>query len=212
MKNNPNTLVVLGGALVKEKGRWHTPNFNGGDNFGICGSRLRIIGAGFLYRENPKQRVIVSGGKGQLKGILPGRITLASVLEGELISSGIPKFKIIKENKSGNTYQQLVELQKIIKSHRFLSRGKDVVIISNRYHLPRLLAMIKYANDLQLLKKMHESRVLKIVAAEDVMIKYKPLIWRKIIDQVYRSKAMEERVKLENIGAEQIKSGIYRFK
>ena len=60
--------------------------FEAGDNFGICGGRLRIIAAGLLFKIDPGQKIIVSGGKGQLKNILPKNLTPASVIKNELIS------------------------------------------------------------------------------------------------------------------------------
>lgn len=206
---NQETIVVLGGALVKDRcGHWRTTNYYEGDNFGICGSRLRVIAAGFLYKDNQRQSVIVSGGKGQLKDVLPGKITLASVIKEELVRIGIPAKNIIKEEKSGNTYQQLKELQKIIKTGVF----KNIIIISNKYHLPRLRAMIKYAGDLRVLKKMFNLSKLKIKSAEEIAIKYKPKIWGGIIGRIYKSRELKERIKSEKQGAEQIKNGTYQLK
>lgn len=210
MENKEQTIVILAGALVKgENGRWRTANYNDkGDDFGICFSRLRVIAAGFLYKDKPSQSIIVSGGQGQLKNILPGKITSARIIMEELVKIGIPAKKIFKEEKSGNTYQQLKELQKII----IVGDLKNVIIISNKYHLARLRAMIKYADDLRALKKMFGSAKLKIKSAEDIVIKYKPKIWAKIISRVYKSRAMKVRIKLENQGARQIKLGVYQFK
>lgn len=210
MENKKNTIVILAGALVKGKdGRWRTANYDDkGDNFGICCGRLRLIAAGFLYKDKQFQSIIVAGGKGQLKDVLPGKLTSAGIITAELAEIGIPEKNIIKEEKSGNTYQQLRELQKIIKARNL----KNIIIISNEYHLPRLRAMIKYANDLRALKKMLGSSKLKIKSAEDIIIKYKPKIWGKIISRVYKGRAMKERIKLENQGARQIKQGVYQFK
>ncbi|MBI3046051.1 MAG: YdcF family protein [Candidatus Harrisonbacteria bacterium] len=206
---NLDVLVIFGGGLVKEGGRWRTTTFDDtGDNFGISGDRLRVIAAGFLYKENPKQLIIASGGKGQLKDVLPGKITLASVIKEELVKLGIPAKNIIKEEKSGTTYQQLKELQKILKGGVF----RSAVVISNEHHLPRILAMIKYVADLRPLKKMLNLSKLKIKSAEDIVMEYEPEAWRKIITRARKSRAMKERIKLEKQGVRQIKNGTYQFK
>ncbi|OHA13817.1 MAG: hypothetical protein A2909_00850 [Candidatus Tagabacteria bacterium RIFCSPLOWO2_01_FULL_39_11] len=207
MKNS-NVLVILAGGLVKEGGRWRTTTFDdAGDNFGISGDRLRVVAASFLYKDKQGELVIASGGKGQLKDILPGKITLASVIKEELIKLGIPARNIIKEEKSGTTYQQLKELQKLLKKMAF----RNVVIISNKHHLPRVLAMIKYVADLRPLKKMLNLPKLKIKSAEDIVIKYDSKVWRKIIARVRKGRAMKERIKLEKQGVKQIKNGTYQF-
>ncbi|KKS34907.1 MAG: Membrane associated protein [Parcubacteria group bacterium GW2011_GWC2_42_12] len=209
MNKRQKILAVFGGALAEDKhGHWHTTFYEIGDNFGICGGGLRVKAAGYLYKDKQCQAVIASGGKGQLKKVLPGKITLASIIKDELIKVGIPAKNIIKEERSGNTYQQLKELQKIIMASNF----KDIIIISNRYHLPRLRAMIRYAGDLRALKKMFDLSRLEIKSAEDVVIEYQPKIWSKIINRVYKSRAMTKRIKLENQGTGQIKRGVYQFK
>lgn len=199
----------MGGGLIKDNNKWRTTNFNdSGDNFGLSGDRLRVIAAGLLYKNKQAQLVIVSGGKGQLKNVLPGKLTLASVIKSELVKIGVPAKNIIKEEKSGNTYEQLKEIQKIINNKNF----KKIVIISNKHHLPRLKAMIEYLGELRPLKEMTASLRLKIKSAESVVLKYEPTIWREVIDGVRESAAMKQRIKLEKQGVAQIKKGIYKFK
>lgn len=208
-KNQERIVVVLGGALAKGKnGNWRTTNFEVGDNFGICGGRLRIVAAGLLYKNKPDQLIIASGGKGQLKNSLPKNITIAKVMENELIKAGIPKKNIIREEKSNNTFGQLEEIQKIIKTGKF----KNILVISNRYHLPRLKAMLKYVPKLRWLKRMHEAKSLKIKSAENIAIKYQPKLWRRFIKAAYKSDAMKERIALERRGTRDIKVGVYHLK
>ncbi|MDD5431155.1 MAG: YdcF family protein [Candidatus Pacebacteria bacterium] len=191
--------------MVKKNGKWRTTNFNEGDNFGVSGDRLRVIAAGFLYKEKPERLIIVSGGKGQLKGILPGKMTLASVIKDELAEIGVPAEKIIKEEKSGNTYQQLKVLLRISRKANF---GK-IMLISNRCHLPRIKAMIKFRKDLNGLKKILGGK-LKLVSAESVVVRKEPKL-KKIIKSAYASRAMKERMALERKGIRDIKAGTYSF-
>jgi len=49
-------IYILGGGLKKEAdGKWRTTNYDEpGDNFGISGDRLRVVAAGYLYKNNPE--------------------------------------------------------------------------------------------------------------------------------------------------------------
>ena len=207
IKQDKTVIFLMGGGLVNDAGVWRTTNYDEGDNFGVSGDRLRVIAAGLLYKDKPGQLIIASGGKGQLKNILPGKITVASVIKDELIKIGIPAKNIIKEEKSGNTYQQLKELNKLLKKRNL----KNIIIISNQYHLSRVKTMIKYAGGLRLLKKRLVLSRIKMKSAESLVIKYEPRLWRKIINDVYKSEAMKKRIKLERQGIKQIKKGVYRL-
>lgn len=200
-------VVVLGGGLIKEGNKWRTTVFSDkGDNFGICGGRLRVVAASLLYKGYVSRLIISSGGKGQLKNIpnVPG---VSSVVKNELIDLGVPAEKIIKENGSNNTFQQLLELDKIINKNNL---GK-VIIISNKFHLPRLKSMIEYNSKLFGLKKMIDNSKLELKSAEEILLKYEPDIWREIIEKAYKSEAMKERIRLEEKGVRDIKEGRYKL-
>lgn len=204
--NYKNAIAVLGGGLVKEKGKWRTTDFNESDNFGAMGDRLRVTAADYLFKKDPEQIIIVLGGKGQLKDI-PGALAVSRVIKQELVDLGVPADKIIKEEESRDTYQQLMELKKIIQGRKV----EKAVIISNKYHLPRLKAMIKRCPKLLALKKMLAVSRLKLKSAEEVVVKHDSKIWQKIIIEAYSSSAMKERIKLEKKGVKDIKEGRYKF-
>ena len=209
MADSRKTFVVLGGALMKDSaGNWRTTNFNEGDNFGISGDKLRIRAADLLVKslgDKANFLIIASGGKGQYKDI-PGAPTVSAVIKKELIGLGVPANQIIEENKSGNTYQQLMALKKMIKEKRL----QNVIIISNKHHLPRLKTFIGY--DAELKQMSRQSNIgLKLVAAEDILLKYEPTVWQKTITEAYASKAMKKRIALEKRGVRQIKAGTYKF-
>jgi hypothetical protein len=200
-------IVVLGGGLTKENNKWRTTAFSDkGDNFGICGGRLRVVAASLLYKKRVGRLIISSGGKGQLKNI-PNVPAVSIVVKNELIDLGVPAEKIIEENSSDNTFQQLLGFNKIINKNNL---GK-IIIISNKFHLPRLQAMIKCNSKLFGLKRMIDNSKLELKSAEEILLKYEPDIWRKIIEKAYKSKEMKERVELENKGICQIKDGTYKF-
>lgn len=206
-KNNQKIIVVLGGALKKDVGGWRTTNFDEGDNFGLSGDRLRVVAASFIIKSlnNNNFLVIASGGKGQYRNI-PGAPNLSAVVKKELIALGVPADKIVEENKSNNTYEQLMELKKMIKARKL----QEVIIISNKHHLPRIKVMIQYDAELKQMSRQVNIG-LKLVAAEDIILKYEPSRWKKVVAKAFASQAMKQRIKLEKQGVAQIKNGTYKF-
>jgi len=201
-----NTVIaILGGGLKKEKnGIWRSTNFDEGDNFGADGSRVRIIAGAYLYKNNLCDFIVASGGKGQYKKN-PEAPNISSVIKRELIELGIPSKKIIEEKKSNNTYEQLREFKKIIENKKI----KKFKIISNKYHLPRIKAMIEIDNKLNGLFK---KKIIKLESAEKIILKYDSKKWLSIINDAYSNRRMKEKIKLENQGLKDIKNGTYKFK
>ncbi len=166
------------------------------------GDRLRVVAANYIFKDNSEQALIAFGGKGQYKNI-PGAPTVAEIIKSELIELGVTAEKIIKEEHSGNTWQQLQELKKIIAGQKL----ESMIVISNRYHLPRIKTMIK--KDLEL-NKMLDAAKIKLQSAEEIIIKHEP-DQKKEIESVYKSKAMRERIALEQKGIGDIKNGKYKL-
>jgi len=200
---NTQLLYILGGGLVNENNKWRTTTFDEGDNFGAIGDRLRIDATYVLYKKNPNLMLMTSCGKGQYDSIedVP---TVAEVMKQELIELGINKKEILKEENSGNTWQGLQELRKIIKKKNL----DKVCIISNRGHLPRIQAMIEVDDELN---EMLKKEMLELVSAEEVLIEDDPKKWKDYIEKAYESEAMKKRIALETQGVKQIKEGTYKL-
>ncbi len=196
-------IVVLGGGLIKDKsGKWRTTNFNEGDNFGVSGDRLRVLAASYLYKDNPRI-IIVSGGRGQLSNI-PNAPTIAEVLKKELIDLGVPASEIIEEDNSDNTWQQLQKLKKIIDKMQL----RDVTVISNKWHLPRIKELIKKDRKLT---SLFSDKAIKLISAERIVIRDNPKKWKGAIKLAYNSEAMKDRIKREKKGIGEIKKGTYKL-
>jgi len=206
MTDKKNAIVILAGGLKKEKGKWRTTNFQEGDNFGATGDRLRVLAGACLFKSRPQSFIVASGSavRGQHKNI-KGIPHIAEVIKKELIGLGVPGERILTETRSNNTFEQLLEIKKILKRNKY---GK-IFIVSNEWHLPRIRAFIKYRPELKPLKN---NPIIQLKSAEAVMTKSEPVKWKKLISSVYKSRAMRERVKIERKGIKDIKAGKYQYK
>lgn len=193
--------------MVYDKGKWRTTNFNEkGDKFGALGDRLRVVAAGYLYKNNPDLIIIASGGRGQVK-IGNKEPAVATVIAEELKKLKVPADKIIKEAKSKNTGGQLAVIQKIAADKNI----SKLIIISNKYHLPRLKAMVNNFSELESLKKRFGGKQLIFRSAEAIALKYDKEKWRQTIKNAYESEAIKRRISREKKGVRDIKKGEYKF-
>ncbi len=195
-----NLIVIFGGGLKKHKdGAWRTRNYSEGKE-GSAGDRLRVLAGYYLYNKSKNSLIIVSGGKGIYKKI-PDFPPVSSIMKKELVQLGLPKNKLLEENKSNSTYQELLWLKRFISQKK---HGK-VKIISNSYHLRRIKALASLPN-INLLPKI------KIISAEKILIKYGSDSWKNKIESAYASPKMKQRIALERRGIKHLKSGRYSFR
>jgi hypothetical protein len=200
-------LAILGGDLVRDvaTGKWRTTTFEDtGDKFGILGDQLRVIAGWHLYQEDPSLRIVVLGGESNWASDAP---TIAMVMKHEFIELGVSGQAIGTERRSFNTYQQLYSLQDIIEGEMWAS----VLIVSNRYHLERIQAIIEHAPALLMLRQLHALGPFKLQEAEEILIAGDANRWKARIDAAYRSAAMRERIAREERGVRQIREGTYMF-
>lgn len=101
--------------------------------------RRRLDEAVAYLERNPDTKAIVSGGQGGNENI-----SEAQGMRGYLIQAGIDEGRILVEDRSANTYENLVF------SAELLDREKDrVVVVTNNFHMFRALAIARkqgYAN------------------------------------------------------------------
>jgi len=197
-------IAILGGGLKKNKdGRWATTNYgDAGDKFGVLGDRLRIEAGALLYKKKRiKPLIVVSGGRGKIKG-MP---VISAVMKNELIGLGIPKSEIILESRSKSTYSQILLLKEMATKRKW----QKISILSNSWHLPRIKVMIKCLPELRALKKKSKT---DFVGAEDLLLKYDKKSWQKVIQATIVSEDYKRRIALEKKGIKDLKSGNYRFK
>lgn len=197
-------IAVLGGSLVRGKnGKWRTTNFREGDEFGALGDRLRVVAVSFLYKAR-KTKIVVLAGRGTLADI-PGSPAVSQVIKKELVELGVKVKDVICEKRSVNTFEQLRELGYIARKKGF----KSLTVITNKYHLPRIKAMVQH---IPTLTKAFFGCKLAFKSAETVLLKHNSGAWQKIITAAYKSGAMKKRIALEAAGVRQIKEGIYNYR
>lgn len=91
--------------------------------------RKRLDTALNYLKDNPESKVIVSGGRGQGEDI-----TEAEAMELYLITMGIAEDRIIQENKSTNTNENIRFSKKLIRE-----KNANVAIVTNGFHIYRAL-------------------------------------------------------------------------
>lgn len=197
-------IVVFSGGLIKDlSDQWRTTAYvDQGDKFGLDGHRLRLAAAALLWRDEPAAIIVVSGGRGQNQNV-PDAPAASMVAKRELLALGVPSEKIFEENRSQNTYDQIVELRKIFSEHR----PGTISVVSNDYHRPRIKAMIELADDL---RRLFESGRIVLVGADSFLLERDPLNWREVIEKAQTSEAMKQRILLEEKGIADLKKGVYR--
>ena len=95
--------------------------------------RRRLDKAVSYLEQNPDTKVIVSGGQGDNE-----TISEAEGMRGYLLQAGIDESRILVEDASSNTYENLVF------SGELLDRGNDrVVIVTNNFHVFRALSIAR---------------------------------------------------------------------
>jgi uncharacterized SAM-binding protein YcdF (DUF218 family) len=96
----------------------------------------RVIYAAQLYRQGKAPFIILSGGRIDWKsGGTPESTDMASILT----SLGIPKKAIIEEPNSLNTYENAVNIKKILEQRSI----KKVLLVTSASHMPRSLLIFK---------------------------------------------------------------------
>ena len=125
---NAEAIIVLGGATKSVFPPRITPDLSEqGD---------RVIYAAQLYRQNKAPLIILSGGRIDWRGSGSSESTdMANILT----SLGIPASVLIEEPDSLNTYQNAVNVKKIL-----VSRGIDqVLLVTSALHMPRSLKIFQ---------------------------------------------------------------------
>lgn len=94
--------------------------------------RERINHALSLYKKGQVRKLIFTGGQGN-----PGEPTESSAARYYALQSGVPASDILIEEKSHNTYENIVYAKQLADTHGI----KTVLIVSDPLHMKRAMAM-----------------------------------------------------------------------
>ncbi len=125
---NAEAIVVLGGAT--KSATWPRPTVD------LSEAGDRVIYAAQLYFQQKAPIIILSGGRIDWRGSGSSESADMATI---LISIGVPSAAIIQDPDSLNTYQNAVNVRKILEA-----RGiKKVLLITSAMHTPRSLKIFK---------------------------------------------------------------------
>lgn len=128
---NAEAIVVLGGAT--RSALFPRPTVD------LQESGDRVIYAAQLYRQKKAPLIILSGGRIEWFGKgTPESEDMATILT----SIGIPKEALIQEPDSLNTYQNAVNVRKILEQRNI----KRVLLVTSAIHMPRSLLIFQKQN------------------------------------------------------------------
>ncbi|MBW4645941.1 MAG: YdcF family protein [Goleter apudmare HA4340-LM2] len=125
---NAEAIVVLGGATKSG-----IPPRPGVD---LSEQGDRVIYAAQLYRQKKAPIIILSGGRVDWRG---GGASEASDMAEILTSIGIPLEAIVQEPDSLNTYQNAVNVRKILQARNI----DKVLLVTSAIHMPRSLKIFQ---------------------------------------------------------------------
>lgn len=164
---NASAIVVLGGATK--------PAFPPRPGVDLSDEGDRILYGAQLYQQHKAPLIIVSGGRIDWQGSGPPEAADMAVI---LRQVGVPASAIIQESSSLNTYQNAVNVKKILEE-----RGiRQVLLVTSAMHMPRSLLIFKRQgiaaiaaptdflvsdNDLQELQRSPQARLLNILPDTD---------------------------------------------
>jgi len=123
-----DAIIVLGAAV------------RGEEISGALQKRLDV--AIEYYQKNPDVVIVVTGGQGPQEDI-----TEALAMERYLLANGIPKEKIIKEEKATSTYENF-KFSKVLLNEYFSNQGVaeyEIAYITDDYHIYRAGQLAKIA-------------------------------------------------------------------
>ena len=94
--------------------------------------RQRLMKAAQLMQENPQRRLLLLGGAAE-----PDQLSESAAGERFLLSLGVARDALSREEKSQNTLENLRQARELL----LIDSDEPVAMISNRYHLARIATM-----------------------------------------------------------------------
>jgi len=201
--------LLTGGMKRNADGTFRTLGLEDSDRGLLCNDSWRVTAVALAWKHQPTN-VLVSGGKNPPRDPEDGP-TLAEVNERELIVAGVDPSSIIRDDKGNSTYRQLMFLSDLVGERIATGNSETITLVSNEWHLPRVMAMMQFAPGLENLRDLESS--VTLASAESILMTL-GLDKDKWISEVRRVRVLPEysaRASAEAEGIRQIITGEYRF-
>lgn len=197
-------ITVLSGGLNRGgKFGWQSSAFNEPADVSVPGSYVRMAAAACLWHRGQSAVVVTLGGRGEANEVLPPGLSFSTIMREELKELGVPESMILEENQSGTTHQQLVAIARLSIEKNW----SEIYLVSNRYHLPRVRAMVEHLESLS-----HLRSVTTYVSAEETILEVEPEKWRGQIEAAYDSTEFARLIEAERRGVTQVVNGTYKYR
>ena len=125
-----DAIIILGGGATLD-----TPNISGAGHLSGTAANRVLTGAELYYLL--KVPIILSGGQGYR-----GSGSEAQIARNILTSLGIPDSKIITEEESRNTFENVMNVKELIKKNGF----QQPVLVTSAFHMERSIRQFKKVN------------------------------------------------------------------
>ncbi len=173
----------------------------------------RVLAAVELWKINPRIMLIVSGGLANPEQSPRPRPAISTVMATELGLLGVPKDRIIEENQSGDTVQQLERCTDITDQYGL--EDADIGILTLSYHIPRVAAILhalRYEKDMQtpsledvrllsVERVLYHADTIRTLSTEDAKK------WQPHFKELYEHPSIQQAIVNEAFGTAQILCG-----
>lgn len=198
--------VILGSGIRRAGGGYRPVTYHDHDEFGMVAGEIRVVAAAVLYEQQLAGTFVFSTGTSEKTraALGPGVPAEAVVYSEDFLrrtaSSARPAPTVILEDRSVNTYSNLVESIAIIREHRWAR----VAIVTARYHIPRVQALWEVARG-----NHPVTASVAFLAAEDIVTRYLPGVYDDVIAAAYASPQGLKRLRHEAQGLQDLTDGRY---
>lgn len=210
IEGTPDAVFVLTGSLkFKEQlGRWESGTYGDRDeNSGlVTGGKDRTIAAAEISKHFPDMTIVTMSRPRD-----PEKPTYAGVMAEELYRMHVPQENVVQETESTTTITEIKAIAKFVKQHGW----RDILLLSSKYHLPRIQALLEHATDFsddaaeaELLRGFAErinsgkTRV-QLVGSDDILMG-RDEHYRRYFDRLYTDPEYRKKVEAEQRAVRQI--------